>query len=116
MMGVNSLRSNRSPVSRQKLARTLDQLVQAHVPNTDEVHIRLYGGWYDEVGLSNDGSRLTQDIGRDFPIALSGLGGQMRRIYCEIASSLVESRSDLFPATVRNTHGPNWSNSNRRLL
>ena len=90
------------------IARTLDELVQAHVPKTDEVHIRLYGGWYDEAGLSNDGSRLTQEIGRNFPIALSERRGQIRYIFCEIASSLIESRSDLLPATVRRAHGLGW--------
>lgn len=90
------------------VARSIDQLVHTHTPAVEEIYIRLYGGWYDENGLSNDGTRLTQELGRDFPITLSGTARSIRRIYCEIASSLVASRSDLFPATLRKSHGLDW--------
>lgn len=92
----------------ESLARAIDALILSHYPRTHEVNIRLYGGWYEEQGLSKDGTRLTQEVGASFPLSLIGEDGEVRYVRCEIASSLVDSRSDLFPATLRNRHGLDW--------
>jgi hypothetical protein len=87
------------------LARAIDALIVSHYPGTREVNIRLYGGWYEEQGLSRDGTRLTQELGALFPLFLIGADGEIRYVRCEIASTLVNSRSDVFPATLRHRHG-----------
>lgn len=89
----------------ESLARAIDGLVTSQYPAVDDVNIRLYGGWFDDHGLSRDGTRLSQEVGKAFPLTLIGLGGRMRYVRCEIASSLVDSRADIFPATVRHRHG-----------
>jgi len=90
------------------LARAIDALVVLHCPETLEISIRLYGGWYDENGLSKDGTTLTQAIGAAFPLSLLGAGGKMRHVYCEIASALVDLKADLFLSTLRHRHGLDW--------
>lgn len=89
----------------ESLARAINALVESHCPGVGEVSIRLYGGWSDEQGLSRDGTLLTQQIGSVFPLPLFDGSGQIRYLKCEIASSLLESRADLFPATLRKRHG-----------
>lgn len=89
------------------LARSIDALISSHYPATREVSIRLYGGWYDEQGLSRDGTKLSQELGESFPLTLFGGDGKIRYVRCEIASSLVDSRGDLFHATLRHRHGLN---------
>jgi hypothetical protein len=91
--------------SPESLARAVDGLILSNYPNVDEVEIRLYGGWYEEQGLSRDGTRLTQEVGAVFPLTLIGTDGNVRYIRCEMASSLIDSRSDMFPATLRYRHG-----------
>jgi hypothetical protein len=87
------------------LARRIDASISGVVQDLADTHIRLYGGWYDEIGLTNAGTLLTQEIGSSFPISLA-LGGRMaRRIKCEIASSLIDSRGDVFLFTMRRRRG-----------
>jgi uncharacterized LabA/DUF88 family protein len=90
------------------LARLMDAMITSQCPDVREVSIRLYGGWYDEHGLSRDGTKLAQQIGEEFPLSLLGAGGKMRHVHCEIASSLVDSKADLFLATLRHRHGLDW--------
>lgn len=90
------------------LGHSVDALVQARYPDASDTYIRLYGGWYDDRGLSRDGTRLTQEIAVAFPITLKSAIGKMRYIHCEIASSLVESRSDQLFSTLRDRHGLDW--------
>jgi uncharacterized LabA/DUF88 family protein len=79
----------------------IEAVAQSAVPGSDETHARLYGGWYDESGLSRDGTKLTQQIMLEFPRTYRGPRGALRRVTCEIASSLVQVPSNPFPATVR---------------
>jgi len=90
------------------LARSIDNLVTSHYPKTREINIRLYGGWYDGTGLSRDGTRLSQELGASFPLFLKGANGGIRHVQCEIASSLFDSKADLFPSTLRHRHGVDW--------
>ena len=87
------------------LARALVKIVSVECPTTQDTRVRLYGGWYDQAGLSNAGSLLTQEIQRSFPILMLGNAGHLRRVHCEIASALVNSRSDLFFHTYREKRG-----------
>jgi hypothetical protein len=90
------------------LARSIDAVITSYYPGTREVNIRLYGGWYDDRGLSRDGTKLTQEVGNAFPLSMAGPGGTIRYVRCEIASSLIDSRADLFPSTLRHRHGLDW--------
>ena len=72
--------------------------------NERSISIRLYGGWYDEKGLTRDGDQLIRDIGQGFPLVIKRTSG-LQRIQCEIASSLLIRPNELFPATVRTRNG-----------
>ena len=65
-----------------------------------DITLRLYGGWYDEQGLSRDGDRVARSIGAAFPMTVRRPSG-LQRIHCELASSLLALREHIFPATVR---------------
>lgn len=69
-----------------------------------DVALRLYGGWYDDKGLSRDGERLARDIGNSFPFLIRQPSG-LQRIHCELASSLYKVRDSMFPATLRDRRG-----------
>jgi hypothetical protein len=87
------------------LANRLQVVLSRELSSFDDVHVRLYGGWYTASGLSNSGSVLTQEISRSFPV-VKALGTQIiRRIHCEIASSLVENSGQLLGWTHRQRHG-----------
>ena len=73
-----------------------------------EVNVRLYGGWFDDQGLSRDGTRLSQEVGQSFPLSLVGLDGKMRYVRCEIASSLVDCRADYSPPLSGICSWPEW--------
>ena len=105
LVDFHNLPSSLQAGSPESLARVIDALIVSHCPSAREVNIRLYGGWYNEQGLSRDGTRLSQEVGASFPLSLLGPGGEVRYVRCEIASSLVDSRSDVFPATLRHRHG-----------
>jgi uncharacterized LabA/DUF88 family protein len=90
------------------LGRLIDAMISSQRLEVREISIRLYGGWYDDQGLSRDGTKLTQEIGGAFPLLLVDVGGKMRHVHCEIASSLVDSRGDLFVSTLRHRHGLDW--------
>jgi uncharacterized LabA/DUF88 family protein len=85
----------------------INGLVQGAFPDNVETHARLYGGWYDQSGLTRDGTRLTQEVMRHFPCTYRGSDGRIRRLTCEIATSLVQAPSELFFATVRLQRGLN---------
>jgi len=82
----------------------MESLVRSASPNVVDVFVRLYGGWYDEIGLSKDGTILAQDISQDFPKSNLN-GGVVCHTYCEMASSLIKLKGDLFFATVREKRG-----------
>lgn len=87
------------------LARQVDSLAQAECPEAAEVTVRLYGGWYDDSGLTKDGTRIAQQIRSQFPMAVRGVGGGIHRIDCEMASSLLGARDEVFPLTLRRRRG-----------
>ena len=90
------------------ITRQIDSCVLSVFPDTSETLFRLYGGWYDESGLSNNGTRLAQEINKNFPILLRRRDGKIRYLKCEIASSLIKVRSEIFSATVRQHRGMSW--------
>ena len=77
------------------------------------ISLRLYGGWYDDKGLTRDGDRFARDIGQGFPLVLRHPSG-LQRIHCEIVSSLLINPNQLFPATVRTRRGLRRGTSARR--
>jgi hypothetical protein len=77
-------------------------------PGLEQIEVRLYGGWYDAGGLTKTGTLLAQEIDQTFPLSLRTPQGAARTFRCEIASSLIESRADLFFSTVRDRHGLAW--------
>jgi uncharacterized LabA/DUF88 family protein len=83
----------------------MESVVRLAYPGVVDIFVRLYGGWYDESGLSNDGTLLVQDISQNFPRSSRNTGGVVCHTYCDIASSLIKMRSDLFFATVREKRG-----------
>ena len=70
----------------------------------NDVTLRLYGGWYDERGLSRDGELVARDMDRSFPIVIKHPAG-LQRVHCEMASSLHLMPDRIFSATVRNRRG-----------
>src|SRR5207244_5856594 len=40
-----------------RISGTLDKLS----PGLKDVHIRLYGGWYSDIGITNNGTRIAQE-------------------------------------------------------
>ncbi len=75
------------------------------------VHVRLYGGWYEESVLSRDGQRLSADLSAEFPrpIYITGSGGDASTVLVsvELASSLIVDPSTVLDHTYR-TKGPPW--------
>jgi uncharacterized LabA/DUF88 family protein len=71
----------------------------------DVLALRLYGGWYDEGGLTNDGTRLSQEIGSIFPFAVTDKGVLRFHLTCEIASAPVDRPADILPFTLRTKRG-----------
>jgi NYN domain len=83
----------------------MESVVRSASPDVVDVFVRLYGGWYDESGLSNDGTLLAQDISQNFPKSIRNKAGVVCHTYCDMASSLIKLKSDLFFATVREKRG-----------
>ena len=71
----------------------------------NDITLRLYGGWYDEKGLSRDGDQVAREMDSGFPILIRHPAGWSQRVHCEMASSLHMMRSCIFPATVRSRRG-----------
>jgi uncharacterized LabA/DUF88 family protein len=87
------------------LARAVYQAVDLLYPSVDELRIRLYGGWYDAQGLTQAGTRLAQEIGFGFPMAIP-VNQQIKcRIHCEIASASIDAPADLLLHTFRQRWG-----------
>ena len=70
-------------------------------PDLDALNLRLYGGWYDENGLTREGTRFTQVFNRIFPFKAIVEGPVKMYIRCEIASALVDYPADILPFTLR---------------
>jgi hypothetical protein len=87
------------------LARKVEARLDGLVAGIDDIFLRLYGGWYDDKGLSKNGTIISQEIQRNFPIPVSSQGKIKRRIHCELASSLVDFKSDVLLFTVRRRRG-----------
>jgi hypothetical protein len=87
------------------LVSQMDSLVRSTNPDTQELFVRFYGGWYDEAGLSNDGTLLVQEISKNFPRPIRTAGGGISHTHCAIASSLLQVRGELFFATLRERRG-----------
>src|ERR1035438_976313 len=87
------------------LAHQIDVVAKAADPSLSDLHIRLYGGWYTQAGLTKKGTQLSQEIGTTFPIPLMHSSGTRRYLRCEIASALLSSPSDVFYATLRRRAG-----------
>jgi len=87
------------------LVRRIESSVLGAAVNPTELHVRLYGGWYNVTGLTNAGTLLTQEIGATFPIMISDGTRITRRVTCEIATSLIDSKGDLFLFTMRERRG-----------
>ena len=88
----------------ESILKQLESMIDATSTDTEDMFVRLYGGWYTDRGLSRDGTVLSQGISRTFPL-VSKLPAGVRRIHCEIASSLIRLRGELFVATVREARG-----------
>jgi hypothetical protein len=84
----------------QRISGTLDKLV----PGLNDIYIRLYGGWYSDVGLTNKGTRIAQEALK-FPLTIARQGKIVRRVFCEIASSLIDRKADTLLSTFRKRTG-----------
>lgn len=84
----------------QRISGTLDRLS----PGLNDVHIRLYGGWYSDTGLTNKGTRIAQELLK-FPLTIGRQGKIVRRVFCEIASSLIGRKADTLFSTFRKRTG-----------
>ena len=87
------------------LSARFDAVIATQLQASDDVFLRLYGGWYSASGLSNSGTRLTQEIARSFPIVVAQNGKIIRHKHCEIASSLIDNKGQLLGWTHRQRHG-----------
>lgn len=87
------------------LSTRLRTLIDSEITDAEDVYIRLYGGWYGSMGLTNRGTRLAQEISANFPVTTLTGGGAIRRTHCEIASSLVDSHGQVLPHTFRERPG-----------
>ena len=87
------------------LANLADLAVCRALPDPEDVYIRLYGGWYDIQGLSRKGTIVSQEMAAYCPTLKLSADGTIRRLHCELASSLVALESYVFPATVRTRAG-----------
>jgi len=83
----------------------LHALGSAHVPTGSDFFVRLYGGWYTTSGLTNAGTRLTQEVQRDCPLVISDGNSIVRRVHCELASSLLEVPGHILGWTMRQRRG-----------
>jgi len=84
----------------QRVSGTLDRLS----PGINDVYIRLYGGWYSDLGLTNKGTRIAQET-LQFPLTTTLQGKILRRLFCEIASSLIDRKADTLFSTFRKRAG-----------
>lgn len=89
-----------APLAR-KIAGTVDHLL----PGIDDILIRLYGGWYSDIGLTKSGTELAQEIQKNFPMVVGRGSVIVRRIYCEVASALIDFKTDIFLHTYRRRSG-----------
>jgi hypothetical protein len=89
-----------APLAR-KIAATIDQLL----PGVANILVRLYGGWYSEQGLTRNGTAIAQEIQRNFPMVVAQGNVIVRRIHCEIASALIDFKTDVFMFTYRRRSG-----------
>jgi hypothetical protein len=87
------------------LVTQVEALVRWTCPDACEVYVRLYGGWYDASGLSNDGTVVAQEVSNNFPRVVRSSSGAVCRTHCEMASSLIAIKGDPFLATVRDRRG-----------
>jgi hypothetical protein len=87
------------------IARLVEAVAIGVLGNVDDIHIRLYGGWYDHTGLTQAGTLLTQEMSRVFPLLTSSGSQLARQITCEIASSVIDSPSEIFLFTLRLRRG-----------
>lgn len=92
-------------MSLRTLALRIQATADQQCSTLNDIFIRLYGGWYGPAGLTNKGTRLAQEIRLTFPLLMPVAGSQIRRIHCEIASSLVASRGFVLPNTFRERPG-----------
>ncbi len=89
----------------EQLWNKLRASIGAEVGDSEnDITLRLYGGWYDERGLSRDGDRIARDLDRSFPI-LNRLPFGLQRVHCEMASSLYLMPDRIFQSTVRIRRG-----------
>jgi hypothetical protein len=87
------------------LVTQMGALARSTYADAGEIFIRLYGGWYEDTGLSKDGTLLIQEISNNFPRPIRGPNGAICHTHCEVASSLLAMRGDLFFSTVRERRG-----------
>src|SRR5579864_5836940 len=87
------------------LARLIAAQIDKSVPSAADIFIRLYGGWYSEKGLTRSGTESAQEIQKSFPIVTRQGNAIVRRMYCEIASALIDFKTDIFMYTYRQRTG-----------
>jgi hypothetical protein len=96
----------RAPNTLSIFGADIARLVEASTPSVQDIFMRLYGGWYTFAGgLSNAGTRLIQEIASTYPLPYKQSNNRRHYVHCEIASSLIDFKGDLFIATVRERHG-----------
>ena len=83
----------------------LQALGSKHMPKAGDFFTRLYGGWYSASGLTNPATLLTQEIQRDCPLIVTNGNSILRRVHCELASSLLEVPSYNLGWTLRKREG-----------
>src|SRR5437016_2321261 len=88
------------PLAR-RIAAGIDQLL----PGVADIFMRLYGGWYSEKGLTRKGTLIAQDSQSNFPIMIVQGTTILRRIHCEIASALIDFKTDILMFTYRRRTG-----------
>jgi len=104
LVDYDNLEPQDREVGLASLARRIATAVLADKPGLNVLNLRLYGGWYDESGLTREGTRLTQVFGNIFPFPFKVNGGWIN-IRCEIASALVDYPADILPFTLRTKRG-----------
>lgn len=87
------------------LAIQLRSEVLTHLGSIEDLYLRLYGGWYTASGLSRLGSQLTQDIATNFPIVGVTAGRIKTHLFCELASSIIDDKSQVLTWTHRLRNG-----------
>jgi len=83
----------------------LHALGAANLTKLGDLFVRLYGGWYTTSGLTKRGTRLTQEIQRESPLVITDGHSIVRRVHCELASSLLEVPSQILGWTMRQRLG-----------